>query len=82
MRLNPTRCKEIHINFLHNANFLINPIVIGGNVTVLTPIRSWGLLWPKTLSGMVMSSTLLRELVKSCIRLEYSTESASATPTF
>ena len=32
MRLNPTKCKEIHINFLCNSNCLINPIVIGGNV--------------------------------------------------
>lgn len=33
MRLNPTKCKEMHIIFLHNANCLINPIIIGGDVT-------------------------------------------------
>ena len=32
MRLNPTKCKEMHINFLCNSNCLINPIIIGGNV--------------------------------------------------
>ena len=32
MRLNPTKCKEMHINFLRNSNCLINPIIIGGNV--------------------------------------------------
>ena len=31
MRLNPTKCKEMHINFLRNSNCLINPIIIGGN---------------------------------------------------
>ena len=32
MRLNPTKCKEMRINFLRNSNCLINPIIIGGNV--------------------------------------------------
>jgi len=32
MRLNPIKCKEMHINFLRNFNCLINPIIIGGNV--------------------------------------------------
>ena len=32
MRLNPTKCKEMHINFLRNSNCLINPIIIGGDV--------------------------------------------------
>ena len=32
MRLNPTKCKEMHINFLRNSNCPINPIIIGGNI--------------------------------------------------
>ena len=32
MRLNPTKCKEMYINFLRKSNCLINPIIIGGNV--------------------------------------------------
>lgn len=32
MSLNPTKCKERHINFLRNSNCLINPILIGCNV--------------------------------------------------
>lgn len=32
MRLNPTKCKEMHINSLRNSNCLVNPIIIGGNV--------------------------------------------------
>ncbi|KAL9961061.1 hypothetical protein ACROYT_G029941 [Oculina patagonica] len=32
MRLNPAKCKEMRINFLHNTNCLINPIVLGDNV--------------------------------------------------
>ena len=32
MRLNPTKCKEMYINFLRNSNCLINSIIIGGNV--------------------------------------------------
>ena len=32
MRLNPTKRKEMRINFQCNSNCLINPMVIGGNV--------------------------------------------------
>ena len=31
MKLNPTKCKEMLINFMNNRNFILNPIVIGGN---------------------------------------------------
>ena len=31
MKLNPTKCKEMLINFMKNRNFILNPIVIGGN---------------------------------------------------
>ncbi len=32
MKINPAKCKEMRINFLHNINCLINHIVLGGNV--------------------------------------------------
>jgi len=32
MKLNPTKCKEMFVNFLHNSNVLPNPIIIGNNV--------------------------------------------------
>ena len=31
MKLNPTKCKEMLINSMNNHNFIVNPIVIGGN---------------------------------------------------
>ena len=31
-RLNPVKCKEMRINFLHNSNCLINPIILGEDV--------------------------------------------------
>ena len=31
MKLNPKKCKEMLINFLHNPNFLLRPIQIGNN---------------------------------------------------
>ena len=31
MKLNPSKCKEMLINFMTNHNFIVNPIVIGGN---------------------------------------------------
>ena len=31
MKLNPTKCKEMLINFMSNHNFIVNPIVIGSN---------------------------------------------------
>ena len=32
MKLNPIKCKEMFVNFLHNSNFLLKPIIIGHNV--------------------------------------------------
>ena len=31
MKLNPTKCKQMLINFMSNHNFIVNPIVIGSN---------------------------------------------------
>ena len=31
MKLNPTKCKEMLINFMSNHNFIVNSIVVGGN---------------------------------------------------
>ena len=31
MKLNPTKCKEMLINFMSNHNFIVHPIVIGSN---------------------------------------------------
>ena len=31
MKLNPTKCMEMLINFTSNHNFIVNPIVIGSN---------------------------------------------------
>ena len=31
MKLNPTKCKKMLINFMNNHNFIVNPIVIGCN---------------------------------------------------
>jgi len=32
MKLNPSKCKEMLINFMTSHNFIVNPIVIGGNL--------------------------------------------------
>ena len=32
MKLNPLKCKEMVINFMHNVNFILRPLVIGSNV--------------------------------------------------
>ena len=32
IKLNPTKCKEMLVNFLHNPNYLLRPITIGNNV--------------------------------------------------
>ena len=50
-------------------------------LSVLTPTRSSGLILTKTLSGIAMSSTLLRKPVKSCIRLKHCVEPGCAHPT-
>ena len=48
------------------ANCLINHIAIGGNVVeCVNTYKILGLLWTKTLSGIVMPSTFLRKPVKS-----------------
>ena len=32
MKLNPSKCNEMLINFMSNHNFVINPIILGNNV--------------------------------------------------
>lgn len=32
MKLNPPKCKEMLINFMHNPNFILRPIIVGNNV--------------------------------------------------
>ena len=50
MRLNPTKYKEMHINFLRNSNCLVNPIIIGGNV--INSVNSYRIL------GVIMDNDL------------------------
>ena len=50
MRLNPTKCKVMHINFLRNSNCLINPIIVGGNV--IKSVNSYKIL------GVIMDNDL------------------------
>ena len=65
------------------AKCLINHIAIGGNVVeCVNTYKILGLLWTKTLSGIVMPSTFLRKPVKSYVRSKYCIEQgcAKATP--
>lgn len=32
IKLNPAKCKEMLVNFLHNPNYLLRPITVGNNV--------------------------------------------------
>ena len=50
MKLNPTKCKEMLINFLRNPNFLIKPIQIGNYV--IEQVKTYKIL------GVIMSSDL------------------------
>ena len=50
MRLSPTKCKVMHINFLRNSNCLINPIIVGGNV--IKSVNSYKIL------GVIMDNDL------------------------
>ena len=50
MNLNPVKCKEMFVNFVHNSNVLLNPIIIGYNV--IEQVKSY-----KTL-GVILSNDL------------------------
>ncbi len=50
MKLNPTKCKEVLINFLRNPNFLVKPIQIGSHV--IEQVKTYKSL------GVIMSSDL------------------------
>ena len=50
MKLNPVKCKEMFVNFVHNSNVLLNPIIIGNNV--IEQVKSY-----KTL-GVILSNDL------------------------
>ena len=50
MKLNPTKCKEMFVNFLHNSNVLLNPIIIGNNV--IEQVKCY------KISGVILSNDL------------------------
>ena len=50
MKLNPTKCKEMFVNFLHNSNVLLNPIIIGNNV--IEQLKCYKIL------GVILSNNL------------------------
>ena len=49
-KLNPTKCKEMLINFLHNSNFMLRSIIIGSNL--IECVTSYKIL------GVIMSNDL------------------------
>ena len=66
MKLNPKKCKEMLINFLHNPNFLFRPIQIGNNIIerVIT-YKSLGVILSSDLKWILILNTLLRRLTKN-----------------
>ena len=37
MSLNPKKCKEMLVNFMHNHNFVFSPIILGNDVVDRAP---------------------------------------------
>ena len=64
MKLNPTKCKEMLINFLHNSNFMLRSIIIGSNL--IECVTSYKIL------GVIMSNDL-----SSNNHVEYITKKAT-----
>ena len=66
MKLNPTKCKEITINFMTNHNLICSPIIIGTNTIqdVSSSVNYLVSLVARTLVGIVMLSTLQRRQTK------------------
>ena len=83
MRLNPTKCKEMHINFLRNSNCLIDPIIIGGNViNSVNTYKILGVIMHNDLKwNSLIFITLLRKLIRSYIHLEFCAEPGCPNPT-
>ena len=51
MKLNPIKCKEMLINFLHNSNFMLRYIIIGSNlIERVTSYKILGVIMSKDLS--------------------------------
>ena len=50
MKLNPTKCKEMLINFLHNSNFMLRSIIIGSHL--IERVTNYKIL------GVIMSNDL------------------------
>ena len=50
MKLNPTKFKEMFVNFLHNRNVLLNSIIIGNNV--IEQVKCYKIL------GVILSNDL------------------------
>ena len=69
MKLNPPKCKQMVINFMHNHNFSLNPIY--GLVIMLLKLCAcknyWALFYPTTSSGLIMSIIFTRNLTRDYI---------------
>ena len=59
MRLNPINCKEMTINFMHNHNLIINPIV--NAIEGVTNHKLQGVFLSSNLSGIPTLNTLPRK---------------------
>ena len=67
MKLNPIQCKEMFINFLHNSNFLLKPIIIGDNV--IERVTSYKILGVFKDSDLKWNSHVEYILKKACNKM-------------
>ena len=77
MRLNPTKCKEMYINFLLNPNCPINPIIIGD--TVIKRVNTYKILGVIIYNDMKWNSHVDYIIGKACKKL-YSLRVLCAEP--
>ncbi len=72
MKLNPGKCKEMCINFMHDHNILVNPIIIGNKeIECVSNYKLLGVYLNEDLSWNTHIDYLL---VKDSIRCEFCEE--------
>ena len=65
MKLNPTKCKEMLINFLHNSNFMLRSIIIGSHlIERVTSYKILGVIMSNDLSWNNIPNISLRKLLR------------------
>ena len=64
MKLNPPKCKQMVLNFMHNHNFSLNPIWLGNDVIETVRVyKLLGIILSHDLMSIIFTRNLTRDYI-------------------